>query len=292
MKRLSVSEKFFDVINVVFLVLVTLSFLFPVIFTLSVSISSPAELAVQSASIIPRGFSLDAYVLLLSDGRILRYYLNSIIYASLGTALMLLFTSMMAYPLTVTGFKGKNLITIMLVITMFFTGGLVPTYLVINKLKLIDTIWVMILPGTIAAWNVIIFRTFFMNIPNSLRESAHIDGAGNFRILFSIIIPLSKPLLATFTLFSAVTFWNDYLSALMYLRTPDKYPVQMLLRRMLVLIDFRDVRNMAIIGTLSNVSSRTVKYAAVIITIAPILCIYPFLQKYFTKGMFIGSIKG
>ena len=281
----------FDIVNVVLFVIVSVTFIYPLVMTFVTSISDPLVLGSKSISVYPRGFSLDAYKLLLSDSRIMRYYFNTILYAVSGTAAMLFSTSLMAYPLTFPDFKGKTLVTVILTITMFFGGGLVPFYLVILRLGLMDTIWALILPGAISAWTVIIFRTFFQSIPTSLRESAQIDGAGHFTVLGRIIIPLSKPLLATFTLFTVVAFWNDFFNALIFLRSQEKQPIQLFLRRILILMAFRDVENAAILQIVQNISTRTVKGAAVIVTITPILCVYPFLQKYFTKGILIGAIK-
>lgn len=281
----------FDIVNVVLFVIVSVTFIYPLVMTFVTSISDPLVLGSKSISVYPRGFSLDAYKLLLSDSRIMRYYFNTILYAVTGTLAMLVSTSLMAYPLTFPDFKGKTLVTVILTITMFFGGGLVPFYLVILRLGLMDTIWALILPGAISAWTVIIFRTFFQSIPTSLRESAQIDGAGHFTVLGRIIIPLSKPLLATFTLFTVVAFWNDFFNALIFLRSQEKQPIQLFLRRILILMAFRDVENAAILQIVQNISTRTVKGAAVIVTITPILCVYPFLQKYFTKGILIGAIK-
>ena len=281
----------FDIANMVIFVVVSASFLYPILTTLAMSFSDATRLAHKSIKLWPVGFSLDSYKMLLADGRIMRYYLNTILYAVSGTAIMLFSTSLMAYPLTFRELKGRTLVTILLTITMFFGGGLVPFYLVVLKLGLVDTMWALVLPGAISAWYVFIFRTFFSSIPDSLRESAQMDGAGHFTVLFRIILPLSKPLLATFTLFSVVAFWNDFFNALIFLRTADKQPVQLFLRRILILMSFRDVENAQAIEMFQNISSRTVKGAAVMITITPILCVYPFLQKYFTKGIMIGAIK-
>lgn len=281
----------FDVFNYTFITLLSLCFIYPLILTLSISISSPKALGNGNIFLLPKGFSLDAFKFLLTDGRILKYYSNSIIYATLGTFIMLLFTCMMAYPFAIEGFRGKKFLNIMLVITMFFGGGLIPYYFTIRALGMIDTLWVMVIPGAVSAWNVIIFRTFFKELPSSLIEAAQIDGASHYRILFSIIIPLSKPLLATFALFALVGSWNDFMTALLFLKSEDKYPIQMLLRKMLVLVDYKDSKNVDLLRTFSNINTRTIKSAAIIITITPILCVYPFLQKYFTKGMLVGSVK-
>ena len=224
----------FDWINTVFLVLLSAVFLYPLLMTLGLSFSSAKALVGQNVILLPKGFTLQSYQTILSDPSILRYYWNTIVYAGTGTLTSLLLTSLMAYPLTVAEFKGKKLINVLLLVTMFFGGGMIPSYLNIRNLHMIDTIWAMILPGAISAWNVIMFVNFFKGIPDSLRESATIDGAGHLRILFSIVLPLSKALLATIALFTIVGFWNDYFSALLYLDSTSKMPILIFLRKRLV----------------------------------------------------------
>ena len=281
----------FDSVVYLFLILLSVSFLYPVANQVAISVSDAGQLGWQGVTVVPVGFSTDAYRALLSNDAILRYYINTIKYAVVGTFIMIFVTSLMAYPLTFRELRGRKLIMVLLVITMFFSGGLVPYYLLVLSLGLVDTLWALVLPNAIVAWNVIIFRTFFGTVPTALRESAHIDGAGHFLVLFRVVLPLSKPLLATFVLFSLVGFWNDYFWALIFLRDQDKQPVQLFLRRILVLVDLADLENTSALQMFDNFSSRTVKAAALIVTIAPILCVYPFLQKYFTKGLLIGSLK-
>ena len=281
----------FDLLIYLFLILLSLSFLYPMANQLALSVSDAGELGWQRVTLVPVGFSADSYRALLSNDAILRYYVNTVKYAAGGTFIMLATTSLMAYPLTFRELRGRKLVMILLVITMFFSGGLVPYYLLVLSLGLVDTIWALVLPNAIVAWNVIIFRTFFRTVPGALRESAHIDGAGHFLVLFRIVLPLSKPLLATFVLFSLVGYWNDYFWALIFLRDQDKQPIQLFLRRILVLVDLADLENTSALQVFNNFSSRTMKAAALIVTITPILCVYPFLQKYFTKGLFIGSLK-
>ena len=203
----------------------------------------------------------------------------------------------MAYPLTVKEFKGKKLINVLLLITMFFGGGLIPSYLNIRNLGMLNTLWVMIIPGCVSAWNVIMFVNFFNTIPDSLRESATIDGAGHLRILVFIVIPLSKALLATVSLFTIVGYWNDYFTALIYLTDSDKMPIQIFLRKIMISMDITQGNtssgsDMSRMLDMVNANPRTVKAAAAILTMLPILCVYPFLQKYFAKGVMIGAVKG
>ncbi len=278
----------FDISNITLMIVLSFTFIYPMVLVLSQSLSDAILLGADPPKMIPTGFSVDAYEYLLFNGDILRYYRNTIFYAVAGTLINLTVTSMIAYTLTFRDFSGRKVITILLVITMFFYGGLIPTYLLVRSLGLIDTVWAIIIPPAIIPWNVIIFRTFFQTIPNSLKDSAFMDGAKHRTVLFRIIVPLSKPLLATFTLFMLVYFWNDWFHAIIYLRDRVLYPIQMLLRRLTIQLEPLDH-----MVTAENVYlSRTVKAAAIIIATAPILCVYPFLQKYFAKGILIGSIKG
>ena len=281
----------FDAFLVALMVLMSCIFIYPLLNMLALSFSNSQELKSSPVYLWPIGFSLESYKALLSDNRILLYYWNTIQYAAVGTVIMLLCTSLMAYPLSIRALRGRRLISILLTITMFFGGGLIPYYVTIMRLGLIDTFWVMVLPGAISAYNVIVFKTFFMSIPEALNESAFLDGAGHFRVLFQIVLPLSKAVLATFALFSIVGYWNDYMTALLYLRDDSKYPIQLLMRRLLVLMDYKDATTAQLLKDYRQISSRTTKAAATIITVVPILCIYPFMQKHFAKGVLVGSVK-
>ncbi len=281
----------FDVFLVILMILLSCAFLYPLLNMLALSVSDAQTLKSSPIYLLPVGFSLESYKALLNDNRILLYYWNTVKYAAVGTVIMLLTTSLMAYPLSIPALRGRKLISVILTITMFFGGGLIPYYVTIMRLKLIDTFWVMVIPGAISAYNVIVFKTFFMSIPESLKESAFLDGAGHLRVLFSIVLPLSKAVLATFALFSIVGYWNDYLTALLYLRDDKKYPIQLLIRRLLVLMDYKDASTAQMLKDFRSISTRTTKAAATIITVVPILCIYPFMQKYFAKGVLVGSIK-
>ena len=281
----------FNAFLVALMVVLSCIFIYPLLNMLALSFSNSQDLKSLPVYLWPIGFSLESYKALLSDNRILLYYWNTIQYAAVGTVIMLLCTSLMAYPLSIRALRGRRTISILLTITMFFGGGLIPYYVTIMRLKLIDTFWVMVLPGAISAYNVIVFKTFFMSIPEALSESAFLDGAGHFRVLFQIVLPLSKAVLATFALFSIVGYWNDYMTALLYLRDDSKYPIQLLMRRLLVLMDYKDATTAQLLKDYRQISSRTTKAAATIITVVPILCIYPFMQKHFAKGVLVGSVK-
>ena len=281
----------FDVVLVILMVLLSCVFLYPLLNMLALSFCDAQTLKASPVYLLPVGFSLESYKALLNDDRILLYYWNTIKYAAVGTVIMLLTTSLMAYPLSIPALRGRKLFSVLLTITMFFGGGLIPYYVTIMRLKMIDTFWVMVLPGAISAHNVIVFKTFFMSIPEELRESANLDGAGHVRILFQIVLPLSKAVLATFALFSIVGYWNDYMTALLYLRDDTKYPIQLLMRRLLVLMDYKDASTAQLLKDYRSISSRTTKAAATIITVVPVLCVYPFMQKHFAKGALVGSVK-
>ncbi len=282
----------FDYVCYALVGIMTLIFLYPVVYSLSVSISDPELIKKSPVVLILSGLSVEAYKYLLENPKIIMYYKNSVLYSVGATVLFLAFTCMMAYPFTVKDFKGKKAINVFMVITMYFGGGLIPTYSVINMLGLRDTPWVMIVPGCISAYNVIVFRTFFMSIPDSLCEAAYIDGAGHYCVLTQIVVPLSKPLLATFALFTVVGKWNDWFSALIYLSNDELQTMQIFLRKMMITNSVAEASNMNELVNNANRNPMTIKYASVWITILPIMCIYPFLQKYFAKGMMIGAIKG
>ena len=281
----------FDVVLVVIMVLLSAMFLYPLLNMLALSFSDSQELKSLPVYLWPKGFSLESYKALLGDSRTLLYYWNTVKYASVGTVIMLLTTSLMAYPLSIPALRGRRFVSVLLTITMFFGGGLIPYYVTIMQLGMINTFWVMVIPGAISAYNVIVFKTFFMSIPEALRESASLDGAGHVRILFQIVLPLSKAVLATFALFSIVGYWNDYMTALLYLRDDTKYPIQLLMRRLLVLMDYKDASTAQMLKDFQKISTRTTKAAATIITVVPVLCVYPFMQKHFAKGVLLGSIK-
>jgi putative aldouronate transport system permease protein len=281
----------FDAVNVLFFVALCCAFLYPIVLMISLSLSDPTIIGASTPTLIPQGFSIASYRAVLSSSSILRYYRNSLMYVVLGTFFMLAFTSLVSYTLIHRTFSGRRPVTIILLVTMFFSGGLVPLYLLVRGIGLYNTVWPIVLPGAVSAWNVIVFRTFFLQIPAALRESAHMDGAGHVTVLVRVILPLSKALLATFTLFTAVGYWNMWFDALIFLRDRSLYPIQLFLRSMLQEYDN------VMYATLPEEYKRQIPtrqaYASVLIlTIVPILCIYPFLQRYFAKGVLVGSLRG
>lgn len=280
----------FDWINTVFLVLLSAVFLYPLLMTLGLSFSSAKALVGQNVILLPKGFTLQSYQTILSDPSILRYYWNTIVYAGTGTLTSLLLTSLMAYPLTVAEFKGKKLINVLLLVTMFFGGGMIPFYFTLKDLHLTNTLWGLIIPFLISTYNMIILRTSFESIPESLVEAARIDGAGHFKVLFRIILPLSKAILAVMVLYYGVGTWNSWFWASIILRDREMYPLQVILREILLQNSLSNMTTGVGVADSESVAA-TVKYATIMVATLPILVVYPFLQKYFASGVMIGAVK-
>ncbi len=275
----------------IILAILVLVMLYPFVYVVSVSISDPAEVIAGKVTFFPKGFDLGAFKTMIDHPIFFTAYKNTIVYTALGTSFTLFFTAITAYPLSKDKFQMRPFFSKVYLITMFFGGGMIPTYLAYKSLHMLDTIWVMVLPGALSAFNIILMRSFFRNIPESLSESAYIDGATDFQILVKVILPLSKPILATIGLFTAVGIWNGYFNALLYLNDIDKYPLQMILRNILVSASFNPAEKDAY-SQLNHSATESLKMASIVITTLPIMCSYPFIQKYIVKGMMIGSIKG
>ncbi len=287
----------FSIFNYLFLILLGVVWLYPMARVLALSLSDPNLILGGEVGWLPRKPNLRGYSYILSYRMMWRAYANTVLYATLGTLITLTFTSMIAYSLSIKTFVLRKFLTVYLAITMFFSGGLIPTYLLIEYLGGVDTLWVMVIPGSIAAYTVIIFRTFFQNHPDSLRESAIIDGAGEFTVLFRIILPMSKALLATFALFTIVGHWNRWFQALIYLTEQQRHPLQMILRRLVVmedtlfhLFDAEDPRMLALME--ARIHPKNIQSAAIVVVLFPIACLFPYAQKYFMKGLMVGSLKG
>lgn len=282
----------FDVIIVVIMVGLMVVTIYPFVYVLFASVSDAAPL-LQHRGILwkPIGFTLQAYKLVFQNPMILIGYGNTIFYVVVGTVLNVFLTTLGAYALSRKKVMWKKPIMLAIVFTMFFSGGLVPRYLLVHDLGLLDTRWALILPTAVSAWNLIIMRTAFQGIPESLEESARIDGANDFTILFRIVFPLSLPVIAVITLFYAVYHWNSYFDAMIFIRNRDLYPLQLVLREILVQNDTNNFTNAAsMVGDQYKIG-QTIKYAIIIVSTVPILFLYPFLQRYFVKGVMIGSLK-
>lgn len=288
----TIGEKLFDSLNVLLMVLLIIITLYPLWHVLNASLSDSNRLMAHSGLLLlPDGFNLDSYKLVLSNPSILSGYRNTLVIVVLGTALNLLFTILGAYTLSRKSFMLRNPIMLAIVFTMFFNGGIIPTYLLINNtLHLGDNLLALIVPGLVSSYNLIIMRTAFQGISESLLESARIDGAGELRILWRIVVPLSMPVIAVMLLFYGVGHWNSWFSAILYIRDRDLYPLQLVLREILIQNSTDSMTTSAAMGDKEAIGE-SVKYATVMVATLPILFIYPFLQKYFVKGVMIGAIK-
>lgn len=283
-----------DISLIVFFLLFCVVILYPFIHVVAISLSSSRMITQGAVGIIPMEFNFEGYNIVFSNPTIYRSYLWTLLYSLMFAGLSLSLTSMLAYPLSIPEFKLKKPISVILLITMFFSGGTIPSYLLIRNLGLIDTPWALVLPSCVSAYNVFLYRAFYKGISGEIREAAKIDGAGDLRILLQIYVPLSKPLYATFALFAIVGMWNSYFSALLYIKDAAKQPIQMILRSIMFSTGalgatFNDANEMMAQGTLNPLN---VQYACLIATIAPMVIIYPFIQKYFEKGMQLGAVKG
>ncbi len=286
----------FDGFNAVFMLCMILLTVYPFLHVLFASFSEPMQLMAHRGLLLrPTGFSTKGYELVFRNATIVNSLYISIFITVVGTACNLVMSSMFGYVLSRKGMLWHKPLTIMVVLTMYFSGGMIPLYFVVRDLQLLDNIWALILPGLISTYNMIIIRTAFQSVPTELEESARLDGAGEMCILMKIIIPLCIPTLAAIGLFYAVGHWNSWASALLYIQTPQKYPLQLVLRSILI-------QQEGTSGMMSGVASyeagedaaarQLLKYSTIIVSIVPIICVYPFLQKYFTKGVMIGALKG
>ncbi|GMK42487.1 sugar ABC transporter permease [Paenibacillus sp. CCS19] len=294
MKR-SLENKAIDTFSYLFMGLFSIFCIVPFILILSSSLSDEKSVQLTGFSLIPKHFSLFAYRVIFQDNAIFNAYKTTIIFTVVGTILCLLVTSAMAYALSVKTFTHRNKIAFFVYFTMLFNGGLIPTYLLISKyLGLNDNILVYILPALVNPFNMFLLRNFFKQIPDSLAESAKIDGANDIYILFKIILPLAKPAIATIGLFYGLGFWNEWFTATLFISDKDLYSLQYLIMKVLREIDFANQLNQMQGITVANyvVPANTAKMATAVVTVGPIIFVYPFLQKYFVKGLVVGAVKG
>lgn len=278
----------FDVVNIVILTVLAVVTLYPFLYVTFASFSDPIKLMSDSSLLLfPKGFSLNAYVKVFQNPSIYRGYMNTIFYVVVGTAVNILATSMAAYVLSRKQFMLRRFLTLMFIFTMYFSGGLIPNYLLIKDLNLIGSRLALIVPSAVSTFNLMIMITGFEGIPQSLEESARIDGAGDWTILFRIVMPLAKPTIMVILLYYAVGHWNSWFNAMIYLRGSEKMPLQIFLR---------DILTRSQLGAMTGQTDiedvgMTIKYATIIVSTVPVLCIYPFIQKHFVKGVMIGAVK-
>lgn len=291
--RRTAGETAFQALDIVLMVLMMAVCLYPFLYVAFASVSLPERIVAHRGILLaPLGFSASAYEAVFRNPNILTGYQNTLIVLVAGTTLNVLLTAFGAYGLSRHQFGLRNIVMFAIVFTMMFSGGLIPLYLQVSSLKLVDTRWALILPSAISAWNLVIMRTYFQGLPDSLEESARIDGATDWRILFQIILPLAMPVVAVMILFYGVHHWNSWFHAMIFLRNRGLYPLQIILREILIANDTLSMTQSAAASVDMEQIGETIKYATIIVATLPILVIYPALQKYFMKGVLIGAIKG
>ena len=287
--KVSTGYRVFQVINTIIMILVVFATLYPFIYLVAQSFSSDTAVAAGEVTFLPVGFTTATYKYLLSDNRFFRYYGNTIIYSVIGTAISVFGTALLAYPLSKSKLRLNKFFTPFVVFTMYFTGGLIPNYILVTQwLHLGNTIWAVVLPGAISTFNLLLMKTFFAGLPEELEEAASIDGMGVYGIFIKIILPLSKPILATMTLFYLVGLWNEWFGPFLYLDDDALKPISLWVRQLV------EGANNVDIGSSGEASSvqATLKSATMVLTSLPIICVYPFVQKYFVQGMTMGAVKG
>lgn len=284
----------FDILNYCLLILLAFVIAYPLYYMLIISLSDGRAVTRGDVSLFPIGFSLATYKVILKDPYIAIAYKNTLIYTFLGTFINVSMTALCAYPLSRSKFYGRTVLTGIVLFTMFFEGGIIPNYLVADSLGLVNTMWAIVLPPAISVWYMIIMRTFFQQIPNEIHESGYMDGANDLQIFWKIVLPLSIPVLATMILFYSVWHWNSFFPAILYLNDKELYPVQIIMRNMVIQGDISATQGAAAEASAAgaNITGLNIKYAVIFVTILPILAVYPFIQKYFVKGMMVGSLKG
>ena len=301
--RVSRADKIFDAFNILIMVIILIIMVYPLYFTIIASISEPRFVALGELTFFPRGFTMDAYTNVFKDDRIWRGYANSIYYTAAGTVISLALTLPAAYALSKKHMKGRAFISWYFLFTMFFSGGLIPTYLIVRDVGLLNKPYTLAVLGCLSIWNVVVTRVFYQSsIPDELYDAAKIDGCTDFGMFFKIALPLSGAIVAVMALFYAVGRWNDFFSGLIYISNKDYFPLQLILRNILIAGQLalagiqatgRDVSaEEMLLVTRQLQLAETMKYGLIFIASAPLLIAYPFVQKYFVKGVMIGSLKG
>lgn len=277
----------FKVFNAIILTLISVAMLYPFLYLVAQSFSSTQAIVAGQVGLIPKDFNISTYKYVVTDGKFIPYYGNTIVYSIIGTVCALLFSALLAYPLSKAELYGGKAINKFIIFTMYFSGGMIPNYILMVSLGLRDTVASFILPGMISTYYVILMRSFFLTLPRELEEAGEIDGLDLWGVFWRIAIPLSKPIIATMTLFYVVQYWNDWFDAFLYLDTTTKWPVAYYLRQLISSASGTS----ADAGDAMQIASN-IKSCAMVLTSAPIICIYPFIQKYFVQGMMLGGVKG
>lgn len=293
-KPFHLRDNLFDIINTILLIGLVILCLYPIVFSLSASFSDPIAVTSGEVILFPKGLTLESYEAVFRNEDVLRGYRNSVFIALAGTLINMIMTVLCAYPLSRRDLAGRNGITLFIMFTMFFSGGMIPNFLLIQDLGIYNTWWALLLPGAINTYNMIIMRTYFQSsVPFELQEAAVIDGASNTKILMLVVLPLAAPVLAVLSLYYLVGHWNSYFNALLYIRNRNLYPLQLILRDILVLDETTLFQTSDVTSAVAKIRrAETIKYAIVIVSSVPMLILYPFVQRFFVKGVQIGALKG
>jgi putative aldouronate transport system permease protein len=287
----TIYSRIFDVFNVIFLIAVAFLTISPFLYVIACSFATEQEILTRAFFLIPHTFQIESYKYIFSSATLPRAFLNTLFITIAGTALAMFLTVTLAYSLSKKRLAGRSLILSLISFTLVFSGGMIPTFLVIKGLHMIDTFAALIIPGALSTWNLIVVKNFFEGLPMELEEAAKIDGASDLTILGRIALPLSKPVLATFSLFYAVGYWNSYTSALLYINDMKKWTLQIMLRQIIMLangvIDGSEFDELA-----TRPPAESIQMAVIVFGTLPILLVYPLLQKHFTKGVIVGAVKG
>lgn len=287
------TDQIFDFFLYLIAVILVIIMLYPMYFIVIASFSNPADVSAGNIVFLPKGITFKGYKKLLEYSQLWVGYKNTILYAFVGTIISLIVNVPTAYALSRKDLCGRKLFTVFYLIPMFFTGGLIPTYLIVKDFGLLDNFWVMVLPFSVVTYYIIVARTFFSNsIPGDLWEAAQIDGCGNLGFFFQIVLPLSKAVIAVIALWTAVGQWNSYFNALIYLRSPELQPLQLVLRNILISNQTISSMSTGAAAVEAKQMADLIKYAIIVVSSAPIMCMYPFVQKYFNQGVMLGSLKG
>ncbi len=287
------TDQIFDFFLYLIAVILVIIMLYPMYFIVIASFSNPADVSAGNIVFLPKGVTFKGYKKLLEYSQLWVGYKNTILYAFVGTIISLIVNVPTAYALSRKDLCGRKLFTVFYLIPMFFTGGLIPTYLIVKDFGLLDNFWVMVLPFSVVTYYIIVARTFFSNsIPGDLWEAAQIDGCGNLGFFFQIVLPLSKAVIAVIALWTAVGQWNSYFNALIYLRSPELQPLQLVLRNILISNQTISSMSTGAAAVEAKQMADLIKYAIIVVSSAPIMCMYPFVQKYFNQGVMLGSLKG
>lgn len=282
----------FTVLNTVVLVVVSLFMLYPFVTVLAQSFSSPGAIKAGLVSFWPVGFNLDTYRAVAQDQMFWASYRNTLVYTLVGTTIAMVLTTTFAFVISKPHLRGRGVLIGIAVFTMFFNGGLVPNYVLISSLGLKNTMWAVVLPGAVSVFNLLVMKSFFENLPQELEEAAQIDGLGWFGIFGRIVLPLSKAVLATMVLFYSVAYWNDWFTAFLYLDKNDLFPVTLFLRNLIAGASSTASEGAAAVGSTTQAVSANIQAVTMILTIVPIVCVYPFVQRFFVSGVMLGSVKG